>query len=111
MLLVTDGLDRDEGGGLSRQAALLSRYAHELVWLNPLLRFDGFEPKAAGVRAILPHVDRFLPMHNLDSLEALGRALSTPSSRGMLGRARRAHPSSSRLLPRPGRGEPRSQTR
>lgn len=102
LLLVTDGLDRDEGGGLSRQAALLSRFAHELVWLNPLLRFDGFEPRAAGVRAILPHVDRFLPMHNLDSLQALGRALATPPGRGMLGRARRAHPSSSRPLPRHG---------
>jgi len=76
MLLVTDGLDRDEGGELAHQAALLARFARELVWLNPLLRFDGFEARAAGVRALLPHVDRFLPMHNLDSLQALGRALS-----------------------------------
>lgn len=77
LLLVTDGLDRDESGDLSRQAALLSRFAHELVWLNPLLRFEGFEPRAAGVRALLPHVDRFLPIHNLDSLENLGRALAS----------------------------------
>jgi uncharacterized protein with von Willebrand factor type A (vWA) domain len=105
MILVTDGLDRDEGGGLSRQAALLSRFAHELVWLNPLLRFDGFEPRAAGVRAILPHVDRFLPIHNLDSLEALGRALAAPPARGMLGRTRRMPPSSSRHpAPPPSRG-------
>ncbi len=75
VLLVTDGLDRDDHGGLVDAAAQLKRCAHELVWLNPLLRFDGFEPKAAGVRALLPHVDRFLPMHNLASLADLGRAL------------------------------------
>jgi uncharacterized protein len=75
VLLVTDGLDRDDHGELDKAAAQLKRFAHELVWLNPLLRFDGFEPKAAGVRALLPHVDRFLPMHNLASLADLGRAL------------------------------------
>jgi uncharacterized protein len=75
VLLVTDGLDRDEHGRLGAAAALLHRSAHEVVWLNPLLRFDGFEPKAAGVRALLPHVDRFLPVHNLASLDDLGRAL------------------------------------
>ena len=75
MLLVTDGLDRDEGSDLAHQAALLSRFSHEFVWLNPLLRFEGFAPRAAGIRAILPHVDRFLPMHNLTSLADLGRAL------------------------------------
>lgn len=75
MLLVTDGLDRDEGDELANQAALLSRFSHEFVWLNPLLRFEGFAPRAAGIRAILPHVDRFLPMHNLASLADLGHAL------------------------------------
>jgi uncharacterized protein with von Willebrand factor type A (vWA) domain len=75
VLLVTDGLDRDERGGLAQEAARLRRQAHELVWLNPLLRFDGFEPRAAGVRALLPHVDRFLPVHNLASLADLQRAL------------------------------------
>jgi len=75
VLLVTDGLDRDEPGGLADEAARLRRQAHELVWLNPLLRFDGFEPRAAGVRALLPHVDRFLPVHNLASLADLQRAL------------------------------------
>ncbi len=62
-----------------RAAARLHRMAHEVVWLNPLLRFDGFEPKAAGVRALLPHVDRFLPVHNLASLADLGRALRQPA--------------------------------
>jgi hypothetical protein len=75
MLLVTDGLDRDDAGELGHQAALLSRFCHQLIWLNPLLRFEGFAPRAAGIRAIMPHVDRFLPMHNLASLADLGRAL------------------------------------
>ena len=81
VLLMTDGLDRDEHGDLSRSAAQLRRFAHQVVWLNPLLRFDGFEPRAAGVRALLPHVDRFLPVHNLASLADLGRALRAPARR------------------------------
>lgn len=79
VILVTDGLDRDDGGALSEAALQLRRLAHQIVWLNPLLRFDGFSPKAAGVRALLPHVDRFLPMHNLASLADLGRALRAPA--------------------------------
>ncbi len=81
LLLVTDGLDRDEHGGLAQAAARLRRHARQVVWLNPLLRFDGFEPRAAGVRALLPHVDRFLPVHNLASLADLGRALRAPAIR------------------------------
>jgi uncharacterized protein with von Willebrand factor type A (vWA) domain len=81
VLLVTDGLDRDDRGALADAAAQLHRLAHEVVWLNPLLRFDGFEPRAAGVRALLPHVDRFLPVHNLHSLADLGRALRAPARR------------------------------
>ena len=82
VLLVTDGLERsanDSDGRLGRVAAHLHRAAHEVVWLNPLLRFDGFEPRAAGVRALLPHVDRFLPVHNLASLADLARALRQPA--------------------------------
>lgn len=78
-LLVTDGLDRDDRGELERAAAQLHRLAHEVVWLNPLLRYAGFEPRAAGVRALLPHVDRFLPVHNLASLADLSRALREPA--------------------------------
>lgn len=81
LLLVTDGLDRDEQGELARSAAQLRRLAHQIVWLNPLLRFDGFEPRAAGVRALLPQVDRFLPVHNLASLADLGRALRASPAR------------------------------
>jgi uncharacterized protein len=79
VLLMTDGLDRDEHGDLAKAAAQLRRTAHTIVWLNPLLRFDGFEPRAAGVRALLPNVDRFLPVHNLASLADLGRALRAPA--------------------------------
>jgi uncharacterized protein with von Willebrand factor type A (vWA) domain len=71
VLLITDGLDRDAGAGLSVQAERLRKSCRSLMWLNPLLRFEGFEPRAAGVRALLPQVDHFLPAHNVDSLERL----------------------------------------
>ncbi len=79
VLLVTDGLERDDGGLLAAAAAQLHRSAHQVIWLNPLLRFDGFEPRAAGVRTLLAHVDRFLPVHNLASLADLGAALRRPA--------------------------------
>ena len=79
VLLVTDGLERDDGGLLAAAAAQLHRSAHQVIWLNPLLRFDGFEPRAAGVRTLLAHVDRFLPVHNLASLTDLGAALRRPA--------------------------------
>jgi uncharacterized protein with von Willebrand factor type A (vWA) domain len=79
VLLVTDGLERDEAGALSRSAAQLQRMAHEVVWLNPLLRFEGFQPRAEGIRALLAHVDRFLPVHNLASLADLAQALGRPA--------------------------------
>ena len=81
VLLMTDGLDRDEHGDLAHAARQLRRLADQIVWLNPLLRFDGFEPRAAGVRALLPNVDRFLPVHNLASLADLATALRRPVSR------------------------------
>ena len=77
VLLITDGLDRDDGGVLATEMARLKRSTRELIWLNPLLRYAEFEAKPAGVREMLPHVDRFLPVHNIDSLRALGRILST----------------------------------
>ena len=82
LLLVTDGLDRDEHGELTRTAAQLRLFARQIVWLNPLLRFDKFEPRAGGVRALLPFVDRFLPVHNLASLADLATVLrAAPSPR------------------------------
>ena len=79
VLLITDGLDRDDGGLLATEMARLKRAARELIWLNPLLRYAGFEAKPAGVLAMLPHVDRFLPVHNIDSLTDLGSILSAGS--------------------------------
>ncbi len=76
VLLVTDGLDRADDGSLGEAAATLARFARRIVWLNPLLRWDGFEPRAAGVRALLPHVDRHVPVHSLERLQDLGRALA-----------------------------------
>jgi hypothetical protein len=75
VLLVTDGLDRDPESGLAAEADRLHRSCRRLIWLNPLLRWEGFEPRAQGVRALLPHVDDHRPVHDLDSLEALGRVL------------------------------------
>ncbi|HTH58908.1 MAG TPA: VWA domain-containing protein [Paraburkholderia sp.] len=74
-LIVTDGLDHDAGDTLAAEMARLHRFAHRVVWLNPLLRYRDFAPKARGVQAMLPHVDFHCPAHNLDSLEALGRTL------------------------------------
>jgi hypothetical protein len=80
VLLLTDGLDRDDAGDLAQQAALLRRFAPRIVWLNPLLRFDGFEPKASGIRALLPQVDEFVAVHNLNSLHDLETLLARPPS-------------------------------
>lgn len=76
VLLMSDGLDRDAGAGIEPEIRRLHRLTRRLIWLNPLLRYEGFEARAAGVRALLPHVDEFRPMHNLHSLEQLAAALS-----------------------------------
>ena len=78
VLLVSDGLDREAGEGLSEEMERLGKSCRNLVWLNPLLRYDRFEARPAGVRAMLPHVDLFLPVHNLKSLVDLARTLSNP---------------------------------
>jgi len=81
LLLISDGLDRDMGKDLSEQMERLHKSCRKLIWLNPLLRYEGFEPRPTGVRLMLPHVDAFLPAHNIDSLVELARALSVaPSS-------------------------------
>ncbi|MCG6877472.1 MAG: VWA domain-containing protein [Betaproteobacteria bacterium] len=76
VLMITDGLDRDLGHELREQMERLHKSCRRLIWLNPLLRYEGFEPRPAGVRAMLPHVDAFLPAHNIESLVDLARALS-----------------------------------
>ena len=84
VLLITDGLDRDGAAGLAENMARLRRSARRLVWLNPLLRWEGFAPKSQSIRAMLPHVDEFRPVHNLASVRALVASLSRPvSPRGM----------------------------
>jgi len=82
VLLITDGLERDPGDQLAFEIDRLHRSCRRLIWLNPLLRFDGFEAKAGGIRAMLPHVDEMRPIHNLESMEELCRALSVASARG-----------------------------
>jgi uncharacterized protein len=84
VLLVTDGLDRDAEPGLEAEAERLHKSCRRLIWLNPLLRWEGFQPKAHGVRALLPNVDEHRPVHHPESLEALGRALGG-SGRSRLG--------------------------
>jgi uncharacterized protein with von Willebrand factor type A (vWA) domain len=75
LLFISDGLDRDAGEGLEREMERLHKSCRRLIWLSPLLRYEGFQPKSLGNRAIMPHVDEFRPVHNLDSLEELGAAL------------------------------------
>jgi uncharacterized protein len=81
VLLVSDGLDREAGEGLGEEMDRLAKSCRYLVWLNPLLRYEKFEARPAGVRAMLPHVDLFLPVHNLKSLIDLARTLSGPMTR------------------------------
>jgi len=81
VLLVSDGLDREAGEGLAEEMDRLAKSCRYLVWLNPLLRYEKFEARPAGVRAMLPHVDLFLPVHNLKSLVDLARTLSAPMTR------------------------------
>ncbi|MGE5185838.1 MAG: vWA domain-containing protein [Acidobacteriota bacterium] len=76
VLLVSDGLDRDDASVLRVESARLRRSCRRLIWLNPLLRYAGFEPRAAGIQALLPNVDEHRPVHDLDSLDALARALA-----------------------------------
>ena len=74
VLLISDGLERGDTGQLSEEAARLARSCRRLIWLNPLLRFDGFRPEAAGVKALLPLVDSLHSCHSVESLEAMGAA-------------------------------------
>ena len=81
VLLITDGLDRDLGRDLGPEMERLRKSCRKLIWLNPLLRYEGFEPRPLGVRVMLPHVDEFLPAHNIESLIELGKALSASATR------------------------------
>ncbi len=78
VLLITDGLDREGAKGLAEATDRLRHSCRRLIWLNPLLRWEGFQPRSQGIRAMLPHVDEFRPVHNLQSLRALVATLSGP---------------------------------
>src|SRR5438105_14760860 len=75
VLLITDGLERDADETLAFEMERLHRSCRRLIWLNPLLRFEGFEARARGIKAMLPHVDEMRPIHNLESMAGLVAAL------------------------------------
>ena len=80
VLIMTDGLDREDVGLLDHEMQRLRRQTRRIVWLNPLLRFEGFKALAGGIRAMLPFVDEFRPVHSLESLQGLADALAAPPS-------------------------------
>jgi len=80
VLLVTDGLEHGDTAALRAEMDRLHKSCRRLVWLNPLLRYSGFEPRAAGIQAMLPFVDQFVPAHNLDSLAGLVALLRLPEA-------------------------------
>ncbi|PYC48493.1 VWA domain-containing protein [Litorivita pollutaquae] len=82
VLLITDGLDRDAPDDLAREMQRLHLSCKRLIWLNPLLRWEGFAPKARGIAAMLPHVDAFRAGHSIASLEELAMAISTTRDSG-----------------------------
>ena len=84
-LIISDGLDRNEAEGLEKEMERLSKSSRRLIWLNPLLRYTGFEPKAKGIKAMLPYVDDFRTVHNLNSLMDLSNVLSREPERGSSG--------------------------
>jgi uncharacterized protein len=83
VLLISDGLDAEAGAGLGFEVERLAKSCARLVWLNPLLRYAGFEARPAGIRAILPFVDEFLPVHNVASLRELADALDPRRQRSV----------------------------
>jgi uncharacterized protein len=81
VMLITDGLERDADDTLAFEIDRLHRSCRRLIWLNPLLRFEGFEARARGIKTMLPHVDEFRPIHNLESMSALVAALQGDGGR------------------------------
>ena len=81
VLLISDGWDRGDPVLLGREMARLQRSCRRLIWLNPLLGAPGYQPLTQGMRAALPYVDDFLPVHNLHSLEQLGEILAEMSAK------------------------------
>lgn len=86
VLLITDGLDRDKDADLGRVMERLKLSSRQLIWLNPLLRWDGFAPKAKGIMQMLPHCSSFRAGHNISALAGLADALSRPEDGGQKAR-------------------------
>lgn len=86
VLLITDGLERGDADLLEKEIERLHLSARRLIWLNPLLRWDGFAPKAQGIATMLPHVDSFRAGHSIASLEDLAAVISQPDDQGQKAR-------------------------
>ncbi|WP_170333049.1 vWA domain-containing protein [Ruegeria arenilitoris] len=82
VLLITDGLERGAPEELEKEIERLHLSSRRLIWLNPLLRWDGFAPKAQGIMTMLPHVDSFRAGHSIASLEDLANVISKPDDEG-----------------------------
>jgi len=92
VLFITDGLERSEDNLLEHEIDRLHRSCRRLIWLNPLLRFEGFEAAAQGIKTMLPHVDEFRPVHSVNALADLctvlgGQAPSSHDPKNWLARA------------------------
>ena len=75
VILISDGWDRGDTDLLRRSMEMLHRHAYKLIWLNPLIGSDTYQPICRGIRTALPYVDYFLPAHNLESLAQLTKVL------------------------------------
>ena len=79
-MLLTDGLERDSTTKLAFQVQRLQMSCRQLIWMNPMLRYDEFEPRASGIRSMLPNVDKFVSAHNVDSLIQLVSLIDEPTN-------------------------------
>jgi uncharacterized protein with von Willebrand factor type A (vWA) domain len=77
VLIVSDGWERQDPELVRREMARLARTAYAVVWVNPLKGHSDYEPLSAGMQAALPYIDRFLPGHNIASLEGLADSLAS----------------------------------
>jgi uncharacterized protein with von Willebrand factor type A (vWA) domain len=91
VLLITDGLDTGEPQDLAQELDWLRRHCHRLLWLNPLLRFDGYAPLARGAAALHARAHGMVAVHNLEKLEDLATSLAALMERDEVPRALRYH--------------------
>lgn len=83
VIIISDGWDRGDIALLEHEISRLRRSVSRLIWLNPLAGSPSYEPVAKGIQAVLPHCDEFLPLHNLNNIEDLARALGDLNARGV----------------------------